>query len=337
MGYWYTENAGSENIAVSTRIRLARNIKGLPFPFKMSEEQKEELINTVKPILSKEGAEELNSYNFILMDDVPENERYAMVERHIISREFVKNPNGKAIIISPDESVCIMLGEEDHIRIQVIKSGFCPDECLETANKIDNVILKNLPIAYDEKLGFLTECPTNLGTGLRASVMLHLPIMKSGGEISAIGQSVNKIGFTVRGMYGEGSKSISSFYQISNQITLGISEADAISSLKAITNQLIEREKLLRKGLNTIRIGDKAYRALYTLKGAKILDSREMSTLISDIMLGINLEIIDKNVINPIKLLIECSPYMLVSKHGEKSAFDRDVLRAEIANGAVTL
>lgn len=336
MGYWYTQNAGSENIAVSTRIRLARNIKGLPFPFKMSEEQKAELINTVKPILSN-GNEELNSYKFILMEDIPENERYAMVERHIISREFVKNPNGKAVIISADESVCIMLGEEDHIRIQVVKSGFCPDECLKIANKVDDILLNNLPIAFDDKLGFLTECPTNLGTGLRASVMLHLPLMESGGEISAIGQSVNKIGFTVRGMYGEGSKSISSFYQISNQITLGISEEDAISSLKAITNQLIEREKLLRKGLNIIKIEDKAYRALYTLKGAKILDSKEMSTLISDVMLGINLKVIDENVINPIKLLIECSPYMIVSKYGDKNAFERDILRAEITNSAVTL
>ena len=334
MGYWYNNEYGKNNIAVSTRVRLARNISGLPFPSRMSEAQKAELCTTVKKAIENFGNHKLK---FIDMSDVPENERYALFERHIISREFASSPKNRVIILSEDETVSIMIGEEDHIRIQVIGSGFSPEETYKTANEIDDELIKNLPIAFDTKLGFLTECPTNLGTGLRVSVMLHLPLLESKGRIPSLAESLNKIGFTIRGMYGEGTKAVSSFYQISNQITLGITEAGAIENLKSITNQVIELEENLRHSLEKIYVEDKASRALHILKGAKILETSEMLKNLSDCMIGQNLGLIDENTISPIKTLIECGPYMLMSKYGDKTPIERDILRASIINKSIKL
>ena len=334
MGYWYKQNYGKNNIAVSTRVRLARNIEGLPFPSKMNETQKAELCKTVK-----NAVENFDTYKlkFINMSDVPENERYALFERHIISREFANSPQNRAIIISEDETISIMIGEEDHIRIQVIGSGFSPKETYKIANDIDNLLIKNLKIAFDSELGFLTECPTNLGTGLRVSVMLHLPLLETNGKIPSLAESLNKIGFTIRGMYGEGTKALSSFYQISNQITLGITEEGAIENLNSITNQIIELEENLRGSLQKVYIEDKANRALHILKGAKILETSEMLKHLSDCMIGQNLGLIDENAISPIEALIECGPYMLMSKYGDKTPLERDILRAGIMNKSVKL
>ncbi len=337
MAYWFLNNYGKDNIAVSTRARIARNINNIPFPSVMNNDEAEKLINEIKTAVSKSNDGILKELKFINMKDVPHNERFAMAERHIISREFANSSRNNCLLLSADESISIMIGEEDHIRIQVLKSGFCPKEVYEIAEKIDRKLCDILPIAYDKNLGFLTECPTNLGTGLRISVMLHLPMLEAMGEVDKIRQSLNKIGFTIRGMFGEGSKPLSSFYQISNQVTLGITENDAINNLTVITNELTEREKEKRETLNKIGIEDRCSRSLYTLKGAKILSSNEMMKLLSDIMLGINLSIIDENVIYPVKSLIECSPYNLMSKHGEISADDRDILRAKTVSDSINL
>lgn len=334
MGYWYNNEYGKDNIAISTRVRLARNIVGFPFPSKMNDAQREELSKKVKNSINGLGEYKLK---FIDMSDVPENERYALFERHIISKEFAENPKDRYLIISDDETISIMIGEEDHIRIQVIGSGFTPKETYKKANEIDNELIKNLPIAFDKELGFLTECPTNLGTGLRVSVMLHLPLLEANKKISSLVESLNKIGFTIRGMYGEGTKAISSFYQISNQITLGITEEGAIENLINITNQIIELEENLRKDLQKIYIEDKSSRALHILKGAKILETSEMFKLLSDCLIGQNLELIDQNAIAPIKTLIECGPYMLMSKYGDKTPMERDILRANIVNKSIKL
>lgn len=334
MGYWYNNEYGKDNIAISTRVRLARNIVGLPFPSKMNDAQREELSKKVKNSINGLGEYKLK---FIDMSDVPENERYALFERHIISKEFAENPKDRYLIISDDETISIMIGEEDHIRIQVIGSGFTPKETYKKANEIDNELIKNLPIAFDKELGFLTECPTNLGTGLRVSVMLHLPLLEANKKIPSLVESLNKIGFTIRGMYGEGTKAISSFYQISNQITLGITEEGAIENLINITNQIIELEENLRKDLQKIYIEDKSSRALHILKGAKTLETSEMFKLLSDCLIGQNLGLIDQDAIAPIKTLIECGPYMLMSKYGDKTPMERDILRANIVNKSIKL
>lgn len=327
MSSWYLASSDNANIVVSTRIRLARNLRGIPFPLRMNDAQKTELKNRVKAAIAESNTPFAKSLKFLDMMDIPENEIGAMVERHVISPEFAANPNGRAIILSGDESISIMIGEEDHIRIQVIKGGLCLEEAYDIAESIESMLHSKLHFAFDSNLGYLTECPTNLGTGLRASVMLHLPLTEAAGEIGTLSETVNKIGFTVRGMYGEGSKSAASLYQVSNQVTLGLSEKEAIENLKIITTQIIEKEQSARQNLNKIKLEDNVFRALGTLQNCRILTSKEMMNLISKIKLGIDMGIINKDI-NPMKLFVENQPYSLMKKHGNISPDERDITRA---------
>lgn len=334
MSSWYTTHAPEDDIAVSTRIRLARNLSGLPFPARMTPEQRKELNLKVKNAVLQSNTPFAKSLKYIDMADVPQTEIAAMVERHIISPEFAEENADRAIIISADESISIMIGEEDHVRIQVILGGLQLEKAYDTAEQLDSLLYNELHFAFDRSLGFLTECPTNLGTGLRASVMLHLPVTESNGEISSIAETVGKIGFTVRGMYGEGSKASASMYQVSNQITLGISEKNAIDNLKIITAQLIDKERKARNGLNKIKLEDMCFRALGTLQNSRILSSKEMMDLLSRIKLGISMGIIKTDVL-PIKLFIEGQPNMLMKKYGQLEPEERDIYRAAFIRDAL--
>ena len=334
MSSWYTTHAPEDDIAVSTRIRLARNLSGLPFPARMTPEQRKELNLKVKNAVLQSNTPFAKSLKYIDMADVPQTEIAAMVERHIISPEFAEENADRAIIISADESISIMIGEEDHVRIQVILGGLQLEKAYDTAEQLDSLLYNELHFAFDRSLGFLTECPTNLGTGLRASVMLHLPVTESNGEISSIAETVGKIGFTVRGMYGEGSKASASMYQVSNQITLGISEKNAIDNLKIITAQLIDKERKARNGLNKIKLEDMCFRALGTLQNCRILSSEEMMNLLSRIKLGISMGIIKTDVL-PIKLFIEGQPNMLMKKYGQLEPEERDIYRAAFMRDAL--
>ena len=329
MSNWYQNEAVNSDIAVSSRIRIARNLKGIPFPSKMSLEQNKELNKKVKSAITNSNSSLAKSLKYIEMRDIPENQRFAMVERHIISPEFAAKGLDGAIILSSDESISIMVGEEDHIRIQVILGGLNIDEAYDIADKIDTLLHNSLDFAFDSKLGFLTECPTNLGTGLRASVMLHLPALETSGEMESLSQSISKIGFTVRGMYGEGTKSLASLYQISNQITLGLSEKNALDNLKIITAQLIEKEKEIRDGYNKLKIEDLCFRALGLLQNSRILSSEEAMNLLSSVKLGKSMGILDIEQ-SPIKLLIESQPFMLMQKFGIMEADERDICRANM-------
>ena len=334
MSSWYTTHAPEDDIAVSTRIRLARNLSGLPFPARMTPEQRRELNLKVKNAVLQSNTPFAKSLKYIDMADVPQTEIAAMVERHIISPEFAEENADRAIIISADESISIMIGEEDHVRIQVILGGLQLEKAYDTAEQLDSLLYNELHFAFDRSLGFLTECPTNLGTGLRASVMLHLPVTESNGEISSIAETVGKIGFTVRGMYGEGTKASASMYQVSNQITLGISEKNAIDNLKIITAQLIDKERKVRNGLNKIKLEDMCFRALGTLQNSRILSSKEMMDLLSRIKLGISMGIIKTDVL-PIKLFIEGQPNMLMKKYGQLEPEERDIYRAAFIRDAL--
>ena len=329
MSNWYQNEAVNSDIAVSSRIRIARNLKGIPFPSKMSLEQNKELNKKVKSAITNSNSSLAKSLKYIEMRDIPENQRFAMVERHIISPEFATKGLDGAIILSSDESISIMVGEEDHIRIQVILGGLNIDAAYNIADEIDTLLYNSLDFAFDSKLGFLTECPTNLGTGLRASVMLHLPALETSGEMESLSQSISKIGFTVRGMYGEGTKSLASLYQISNQITLGLSEKNALDNLKIITAQLIEKEKEIRNGYNKLKIEDLCFRALGLLQNSRILSSEEAMNLLSSVKLGKSMGILDIEQ-SPIKLLIEAQPFMLMQKFGIMEADERDICRANM-------
>lgn len=334
MSSWYLEKCPESDIVVSSRIRLARNISGLPFPSRMNSGQRKQLNERIKRVISESNTPFARTLKFIEMKDIPEDERKAMVERHIISPEFASEECGRAVILSGDESISIMIGEEDHLRIQVLYGGLQLERAFDTAARLDELLGAGLSFAFDDRLGFLTECPTNLGTGLRASVMLHLPVMESMGRIASIAESVSKIGFTVRGMYGEGSRAAASLYQISNQITLGISEKNALDNLKIITQQLIDKERGERGELNRLKVEDICMRAIGILSNARFLASEEMMKLLSEVKLGTAMGIIPETEADPIKLLIEGQPYMLMRRFGRMSADERDIYRANMTRQA---
>ncbi len=330
MAKWYET---SDNIAVSTRIRIARNISNYPFPNRLNTAQKIELNKKiVDSIFNSNSAlkEQLKSIDMGSLSDI---EALSLVEKHLISYEFAQNRVGKTLILSNDESISIMLCEEDHIRIQVIKSGFNIDEAYDIANKIDTVLSENMNFAFDDELGYITACPTNLGTGLRASVMLHLPCLEKLDKIDSLVTSISKIGLTIRGLYGEGSKSKAGLYQISNQVTLGISEKNAIENLKTIAGQIIKNEESSIDLFDKLQIEDTVFRSYGLLSNARILSANEMMINISNVILGKRLGIIKNIDCSLIKLLFETQTATLKLK--EQTENNIDVIRADIIRKSI--
>ncbi len=330
MSYWYRDDIAQKGVIISSRVRLARNLKDLPFPRRMNAEMLSVLKKRIKTAVEGISAAGKYKLKYIEMDSVPETEVSAMVERHIISPDFAKNCGGRAVAISDDERICVMIGEEDHIRIQVLLPGDSVDEAYRVADEIDTLMNEKLDFAYDGRLGYLTECPTNIGTGLRASVMLHLPVSENKGDINTISDAAGKIGLTVRGMYGEGSKASASLYQISNQITLGISEKNAIENLKAIADQIVDREKQSRSQIAQLDLEDAVYRAFGTLKYARLMSCDELMKLISMIKLGVDEGIMEESALRPIELLIEAQPATISKKYSLVGPAERDETRARM-------
>ena len=281
---------------VSTRIRLARNLKEYPFPIRLSADKAREVVEKVGEALKGCAIK----FHRIDLDNIPDTIRVAMIERHLVSPDFISEQDGRAVYLSDDNTVSIMVNEEDHIRLQVIKDGFELNEAYVLADQIDNILSKKLNFAFHERLGYLTQCPTNLGTGMRASVMLHLPALRMSGVVNRIGANLSKLGLTMRGLYGESSKPSGAFYQLSNQVTLGISEKAAIDNLQNITTQLIAQE-MRSQLLSLVRLG---------------VSEKKLETLSTDS--------IDK-------LIVEIQPASIMTRYGDDmSPRDRDIKRAEI-------
>ena len=242
---------------ISSRIRLARNIKGIPFTGRMTVEQKKAVCTKVKEVASAIPG---YKFDYIDMENVTAIQAGSMVEEHLISVEFANNREGEGLLLDRKHNVSVMINEEDHLRIQVLGRGEKLATLYETASEIDDALDEKLHFAFSEKLGYLTHCPTNLGTGLRASVMMHLPALHESGLINKIINTVSQVGLTVRGMYGEGSEPAGCVYQVSNQITLGISEKDTIERLEDIVRQIARNEAALReKMLENISIEDRVF------------------------------------------------------------------------------
>lgn len=333
MRKWYEASAPHDDIVLSSRIRLARNLSGFPFENRMSDDQRGQLAQTIKSALSDftvEGA----PLRFIEMDALSAIKRYAMVERHEVSREFVKDPTHRMLGVSEDESVSIMINEEDHLRIQVMASGLNLSGAYQLCNEIDDAIDAKVDYAFNEKLGYLTTCPTNLGTGLRASVMVHLPALEKSGMMNQLTATVNKLGLTIRGTYGEGSKVLGSIYQISNQITLGITEPDAIQNLESIVLQVIESEKHARESLKSEphRLEDVVCRSLGVLRNARLLSSQEFFEESSNVRLGISMGIIrDVEIPRLNRLMALTGSASVCDREGrELTPEERDFTRAGI-------
>lgn len=328
---WYeTKNIGC---VISTRVRLARNLEGVPFPSKLPLVKLREVNEQIADAVDKcDFGVKLRK---VQMETIGEYEIYSMVERHIISPKFANVREGRILYVSDDEHLSIMIGEEDHLRIQVLNSGFCLKDTYELCDKIDTLLSQKLKFAFDEKLGYLTECPTNLGTGMRASLMLHLPVLNSTGELKKIAGSVSKIGLTFRGFYGEGSNSRANFYQLSNQVTLGISEFDALENLKNIATQIVDKENALSDKIDGLWLADNVYRSFGILKYARKISTDEMMQHISMLMFGERKKAVflPENI-NLMNLFIISQPAMIKRIHGEKEPAQRDKIRADILRNA---
>ena len=330
---------GKENlyrdVVVSSRIRLARNISDYVFPAKLSTEAGLKLFEEIKNnFLHRVEGNRIN-YRYLKMADMPALEKNMLVEKRLISPAILGRGNIGGLIVSEDESISIMINEEDHLRIQVFSPGFSLEKNWEIADQLDDIIEKDLNYAFDYKLGYLTSCPTNLGTGLRVSVMLHLPALEVTGQIDKVFTAISKFGLAIRGIYGEGSKSAGSLYQISNQTTLGVSEKEIIEKTEKIILQIIEKEKAGRKSLlitNQEVFEDKIFRAYGILKNARIISAQEALKLISYVKLGVSLELIENLSLDMLdKLAVETQPaniqYFSRKTLEQK---ERDIMRAKL-------
>ena len=328
----YECSGDQPDMVVSSRIRLARNLVDLPFHDRMKDEDAKALNERVLQAL--EGLQlGDNKLHTLKMEQLSPVQRQSLAERHSISPEFATNPNGRMLLLSEDESIAIMVNEEDHLRIQVLREGLSLQEAAETADRIDTLLSESLDFAYDAEFGYLTQCPTNLGTGMRASVMLHLPALTESGAMPRISSNLSKLGLTMRGTYGEGSKIVGGLYQLSNQITLGLSEKEAIENLQSITVQLMEEERKARAQMSEdIAWQDKIDRAAGICKTARVLSSSEFMDLLSYIRFGIStgvLQGISTEELNT--LMINTQPATLMAKAGKQlDQNERDVLRAQM-------
>ena len=323
---------------ISTRVRLARNLKDYPFPLKLSEQGREKVIELVKKAITESNSAIANDFSFIKISELDPRQSVSLVEKRLVSPEFISETKGRALLLSKDESVSIMLNEEDHIRLQVIKKGLSLEETYDEADRLDTLLDENLSFAFDEKLGYLTQCPTNLGTGMRASVMLHLPALEKSRAISRIAGNLSKLGLTIRGAHGEGTEPQGALYQLSNQVTLGISEKAAIENLKSITEQLVAQEEQARERLcSSVEVQDTISRSLGILKYAKVITHEEALKLLSNVRLGIEAGQItefDSAVID--KLMLDVEPATLSVTLGKSlSPYDRDIERAKLIKKAL--
>lgn len=319
----------SESVVISSRVRLARNLKDFPFPCRMDDTQRIQVLEMVKEAIKTLD----KKFMFVLMEDIGELDTVAMVERHLISPDFADKKQGRALAVTEDESVSIMINEEDHLRIQVIKEGASVKEAYEIADQIDTQLSKSLHFAFDEKLGYLTQCPTNLGTGMRASVMMHLCALGESRTVARIASNLSKLGFVIRGTYGEGTEVSSSLYQLSNQVTLGISEESAIDNLQNICNQLVQSEQTTRaKLMESMEYQDRISRSMGILLTARLISHQEAMKLLSNVRMGITEGIIDGATLKDIDdLMTDIQPASLMLSKGRKlTPQERDEMRAEI-------
>lgn len=327
MNKWYVENGNEGDIVISTRVRLARNLEDYPFPCRLTVKGKEKVCEEIKnAILSDDSW----GFGYTQMKDFTRAQAVSLAERHLISPEFASDRAGRALLLTDDEAVSIMLCEEDHIRLQVMMSGLALKEAYSVADKIDNIISSKLNYAYDDRIGYLTQCPTNLGTAMRASVMLHLPALTRCGQIGKLASTVSKLGLVIRGAYGEGSSPRGDIYQLSNQITLGISEESALNNLQSITLQLVAQERAAAEKLieNPIE-EDRIFRAWGILKNARVLSGDEFMELSSLVRMGISNKAIDYDIAKLNELTIRVQPATINASEGkELSSQQRDVLRA---------
>lgn len=324
---WYLEDGKDSDVVVSSRVRIARNIAGKKFVSTASDEELKDVLMTIK------NSNIDSDLHFINLSDLDELMQNSLVEKRVISRDLLEMKE-TGILLNDAENISIMINEEDHLRIQVMKPGFNLDEALSDAIKVDEKISSKINYAYNDKYGFLTACPTNLGTGLRASVMLHLPALRLTGKIEKVLEVVNKVNLNVRGVYGEGTEAIGDLYQVSNKISLGVTEEEIVENVKLIVQKLIEQERKAREYLKNQgeTFEDKISRTYGNLVYARKMTYSECAKIISIVRLGISMGIIteiDNKKLNKISILTKPATLQKYLKK-ELSAEERDIERAKV-------
>ncbi|MBQ1272634.1 MAG: protein arginine kinase [Clostridia bacterium] len=323
-----SEKHVDSNMVISSRIRLARNLKKYPFPSRLTESAAKEMKEELHDLLTEYPHE---TFDFLDMKNVTSVQAGAMMEEHLISPEFARENSHSALLLGRNKQCSVMINEEDHLRIQALGSGFCLEELFRSINRLDDYIDGKVEYAFSEKYGYLTSCPTNLGTGIRASVMLHLPALTRRGLMDRVINSVSQVGITVRGLYGEGTQAGACLYQVSNSVSLGINEEETIALLSRIVAQICDSEKIAREHLySDLRAQDDLFRAYGILKECRMLTSAEFRALYSKVRLGAEQGWILLNLSDLDRLFIECQPYNLMLTGESQSDGERDQRRASL-------
>ncbi len=329
-----------ESIVISSRVRLARNLQGYPFPGWAKKADRLRVIEAILPVV--QGTKEMENGFSQTMDVISAMDKQVLVERHLISREHAAKNTGSAIVINRDSTLAVMVNEEDHMRMQAIMSGFKLQEVYRHIDDLDTKLSVQLPYAFSAKLGYLTACPTNVGTGMRGSAMLHLPALVLVDHINKIIQAVNKLGLAVRGLYGEGTEALGNLFQISNQTTLGEKEADVLDRLIKVITEIVKHEQNARLTLlekNPRMVYDHIGRAYGILANAQTITSKETMNLLSMLGLGIDLGLFDGLSHGTVdQLFMDTQPAHLQRNHHQQklTAEDRDGLRADYVRTKLT-
>jgi protein arginine kinase len=318
-GEWLRGSGPESDIVISSRIRLARNLAQFPFLSRADDTVRAEIEKTLhENVVDLQLGGKLSYFDIDQLEGI---DRQFLVERQLISRELAESHGSRGVCFTRQENVSLMVNEEDHLRIQVLHCGFELDSCWREISRIDDLLEERVTYAFNEELGYLTACPTNVGTGIRVSVLMHLPALVLTKEIQKVFQALQKISLAVRGLYGEGSQAMGDFYQISNQITLGNSEEQLLKKLKEVVPNIISYERKVRQALikeSRQALHDKVSRAYGTLKSAQSISSEETMHLLSSVRMGVNLGLIDDLPIPTVnELFIQTQPAHLQKLVGE--------------------
>ncbi len=337
LGAWLQGTGEYSDIVISSRIRFARNLKDLPFYHWASDKKREEVYFKIKEVI--ETIPDLKNGIWVDMAKLNELDRQFLLERHLISKELAEKGPYKASFIGDSEIISLMINEEDHIRLQVLESGLSLLQAMDIAKRIDNELAQRLDYAFSYEWGYLTACPTNAGTGLRASVMLHLPLLVMTKQIANVINTIAKLSFTTRGFYGEGTEASGNFFQISNQVTLGRPGEEIVENLLKVISQVINYERSAREKFynqEKLSLEDQVFRSYGMLKNSRLITSKEAIELLSNLRMGIDLGIVDIDIKHMNELFLLIQPAHLQKVEGRKlNSKERDIKRAELIRSRI--
>ncbi len=339
---WMDSPEGNRDIVISSRVRLARNLNQIPFPHLLNPVNGEQCLQLIRDAWEKAPGPVLAAMDIVTFDNLDVLERQILAEKHLISPVHADSDSPiKGVLVNDDGSLAVMINEEDHLRMQCLLPGLQLKECYSRVQELDDEFEQNLDYAFDEKRGYLTSCPTNVGTGMRASVMIHLPAVQFAGQLTQLLHNIDQMGLAVRGLYGEGSQPIGNFFQISNQITLGQTEEEICNYLQTVTEQVVEQESLLREKLQRdmkYQLEDKIGRAYGILSNARVIASDEALTLLSSVRLGVDMHILEGISLSSLnELMVAVRPAHLQKLGGrEMEVVERDIKRAAVIKEKLT-